>query len=201
MAEDWTLKGTVFVACNCDYGCPCNFNAPPTHGKCEGGWTWHVDDGSYGDVKLDDLNFSVYVNWPGAIHEGDGEALILVDERADESQREAIATLVGGEVGGPWGVLGWTWPTVHGPKAVAYQLEVAGLGSRLKIGDQVNLELTPVRNPVTGAETHAGAVLPEGIIFKECDLGASATFRVQDGISYDHSGQYTAIGPFEYAGP
>jgi hypothetical protein len=84
---------------------------------------------------------------------------------------------------------------------VAYQLEVAGLGSRLKIGDQVNLELTPVRNPVTGAETHAGAVLPEGIIFKECDLGASATFRVQDGISYDHSGQYTAIGPFEYAGP
>ena len=81
---DWELKGTVIVACNCDYGCPCNFNALPTTGKCEGTWTWHVDRGTFGDTSLDDLNFTVCVNWPGAIHEGNGEALILVDERADE---------------------------------------------------------------------------------------------------------------------
>ena len=83
MADTWSLKGSVLVACNCDWGCPCNFNARPTKGKCEGGWTWHVDRGRYADVPLDGLNFSVYVNWPGAIHEGNGEALILVDERAD----------------------------------------------------------------------------------------------------------------------
>jgi len=40
---DWELKGTVVIACNCDYGCPCNFNALPTQGKCEGSWTWHID--------------------------------------------------------------------------------------------------------------------------------------------------------------
>ena len=147
------------------------------------------------------MNFSVFVNWPGAIHEGNGEALILVDERADDAQRDAIATLVGGDVGGPWGVLGWTWPTVHGPKAVPYELELAGLETRLKAGDQVEVELAPIRNPVTGAEAHPGIRLPEGIIFKECDVGASTTFRVQDGIAYDHSGQYTAIGPFDYSGP
>jgi len=90
------MKGTVLVACNCDYGCPCNFNARPSYGKCEGGWTWHVQEGSYGDTVLDGLNFSIYVNWPGAIHEGNGEALILVDEHADDRQREAIATLVKG---------------------------------------------------------------------------------------------------------
>jgi hypothetical protein len=90
----WKMKGTVLVACNCDYGCPCNFKAPPSHGKCEGGWTWHVREGSCGDTELDGLNFSIYVNWPGAIHEGNGEALILIDERADDRQREAIATLV-----------------------------------------------------------------------------------------------------------
>jgi hypothetical protein len=37
-ATKWKLKGTVLIACNCDYGCPCNFNALPTHGHCEGGW-------------------------------------------------------------------------------------------------------------------------------------------------------------------
>jgi len=30
---DWDLEGTVVIACNCDYGCPCNFNALPTQGE------------------------------------------------------------------------------------------------------------------------------------------------------------------------
>ena len=91
--------------------------------KCEGGWTWHVERGASTASSVDGLNFSVYANWPGAIHEGNGEALILVDERADERQRAAIATLVGGTVGGPWGTLAWTWPTIRGPLAVRYDIE------------------------------------------------------------------------------
>ena len=86
MTETWQLNGKVLVACNCDWGCPCNFNARPTTGKCEGGWTWQVEDGSFGATRLDGLSFSVYVNLPGAIHEGNGEALILIDERAHPAQ-------------------------------------------------------------------------------------------------------------------
>jgi hypothetical protein len=196
----WSLKGTAIVACNCDYGCPCNFNALPTTGKCEGGWTWNVDRGTYDDVVLDGLSFSVYVNWPGAIHEGDGEAVILVDERADDEQRAAIEELVSGEHGGPWGILAWTWPTVHGPIAVPYEVEVDGVRSRVKAGTVLELESGPIRNPVTGAEVFPGLVLPQGLIFKQADCGASTTFRVADGVDYDHSGQYTAIGRFDYAG-
>ena len=197
----WNLKGQVVIACNCDYGCPCNFNARPTSGKCEGGWTWHVEEGSYDGVDLAGLNFSVYVNWPGAIHEGDGEAVILIDERADDDQRAAIETLVSGSVGGPWGILGWTWPTIHGPHAVPYELRLDGLATKLRAGDVVEVEVDKIRNPVTGDEVTPGVVLPQGLIFKEGDLGTSATFRVQDGITYDHSGQYSAVGPFEYGGP
>jgi hypothetical protein len=198
---DWKLKGTVVVACNCNYGCPCNFNALPTNGKCEGGWIWHVDEGSFGDTSLDGLTFSVLVNWPGAIHEGNGEGLILVDERGDDAQRKAMETLLSGEVGGPWGILAWTWPTVHGPKPVAFEVELNGIESRVKAGDSLEVESTTIKNPVTGAEVHPGAVLPEGLVFERGDFGASKVFRVQDGISWDHSGQYTAVAPFEYAGP
>lgn len=197
----WTLEGTVLVACNCDYGCPCNFNAPPTLGKCEGQWTWHIAQGRYGNVTLDGLNFTVAVDWPGAIHEGNGRALILVDERADEGQREAISTLVGGKVGGPWGVLAWTWPTVDGPHPVSYELELNGIRARVRAGDALVLEMEPIRNPVTGAEVHPGAVLPEGHIFKQGDFGSSKAFRVSDGISFEHRGCYTAVAPFDYAGP
>jgi hypothetical protein len=69
----WQLRGIAFIACNCNWGCPCNFNALPTTGHCEGGWTWHIETGSVDDVPLDGLNFSVLVKWPGAIHEGTGE--------------------------------------------------------------------------------------------------------------------------------
>jgi hypothetical protein len=39
------------------------------------------------------------------------------------------------------------------------------------------------------------------MIFKRGDFGASKVFRVDDGISFDHSGQYTAVAQFDYAGP
>jgi hypothetical protein len=198
---DWELNGTVIVACNCDYGCPCNFNARPTAGKCEGTWTWHVERGTFGETSLDDLNFTVCVNWPGAIHEGNGEALILVDERADEDQRNAIETLVGGDVGGPWGVLAWTWPTIHGPKPAPYDLHLDGVKTRVKAGDSYEVVSETIKNPVSGAEVRPGAVLPEGIVFKEADFGSSTAFRVSDGIAYEHPGKYTAVGPFEYSGP
>jgi hypothetical protein len=197
----WSLRGTVLIMCNCDWGCPCNFNALPTAGYCEGGWTWHVEQGRYGDVALDGLNFSILVKWPGAIHHGNGEGIIYVDERADAQQREAIATLVKGGVGGPWGILGWTWPKVHGPKPMPYDLVLGGVHSRLKVGDALVFESTTIKNPVNGHEAHPGVVLPEGLIVKRADLGASKTYCLTDDISFDHSGKYTAIGPFDYAGP
>src|SRR5688572_17933637 len=58
-ATPWHLRGHVVLACNCDFGCPCNFNALPTPGKCEGHWNWHVEEGSYGDTSLAGLTFSL----------------------------------------------------------------------------------------------------------------------------------------------
>ena len=197
----WTLSGWVLIACNCDYGCPCNFNARPTHGKCEGGWTWHVERGSFSGTTLDGLTFSVYAKWPAAIHEGNGEAVILVDERADDRQRHAIATLVKGEHGGPWGALAWTWPTVHGPRAVRYEIELHGIATKIRAGDALEVASTVIKNPVTGADAHPGVILPEGLIVKQADLGCSTIFRVDEGIRMNHPGQYTAIGSFDYRFP
>lgn len=199
MAESWTMKGTVLIACNCAYGCPCNFNALPTTGKCEGEWTWHVEEGAYGGVDLRGVTFMLAVNWPGAIHEGNGVALLLVDERTTAAQRDAIHTLVRGEAGGPWGVLGWTWPTLHGPEAVPFELELNGLRSRVRAGAGFELELEPIRNPVSGAEVTPGAVLPQGIVFKQGDFASTRRFRVE-ALDIDYADTYAAVAPFAYEG-
>ena len=41
------MNGSLIGACNCDWGCPCNFDAPPTYGHCEGMYVWAVDEGRY----------------------------------------------------------------------------------------------------------------------------------------------------------
>jgi hypothetical protein len=194
------MTGTMLVACNCDYGCPCNVNGLPSLGKCEGGWTWRIDTGKYGDTKLDGLSFSVFADWPGAIHEGGGKAVSFFDERADEAQREALITLAQGDAGGPWGVFATTYE-LEEPRPLPYEIDVAEEHSRFTIGDAAELQVETIRNPVTGSEVHPRLQLPEGLLVQDLGLYASKTFRVSDGISYDHSGRYAALGRFEYSGP
>jgi hypothetical protein len=200
-APRWHIRGHVILACNCDYGCPCNFNGLPTTGKCEGNWNWHIEDGQYGDVPLAGLTFGVAVNWPGAIHQGNGEGILVVDERADARQREALGTLVSGRAGGPWKIIGATIAKVHGPEYAPFEVSVDGYASRVRGGSFITLEMEPVRNKVTGAEVHPRAILPEGFVFKDGALGASSTFRIDGPGSFEHSGRYAAMAPFEYQGP
>jgi hypothetical protein len=111
--SQWKLSGRVLISCNCDWGCPCNFQAPPSRGKCEGGWVWAIEQGHVGDVRVDGLRIALYSDWPGAIHEGGGRAVCYMDERADDAQRDALTRLLRGQLGGPWGIFSNT-----------YQLEV-----------------------------------------------------------------------------
>jgi hypothetical protein len=197
----WKLEGDVILACNCDYGCPCNFNGLPTPGKCEGNWNWHIEKGNFGDVPLDGLTFGVAVNWPGAIHEGDGDALVLIDERANERQRDAVMQLLSGQVGGPWKIISTTISKVNGPEYVSFDVNVDGFNSSVYAGDALTLVMEPVKNKKTGAEVHPRAILPEGFIFTDGALGASSTFSVNGAVSFDHSGKYAASAKFQYQGP
>jgi hypothetical protein len=200
---EWHLSGHVIVGCNCDFGCPCNFNGRPSTGHCEGGWIWHIEDGAFGDVPLSGLNVSMMNAWPGAIHEGNGECLFLVDEGADARQRVALELLLTGQAGGPWKILRTTITQAHGPEFVPFEVVISDLASRATAGSRIVLRMEPVKNPVTKVEVHPRAILPEGFVFKEGQLGASAEFRVTGAgrVNYDYTGRYAAVGPFAYQGP
>jgi hypothetical protein len=192
------LTGNVLVACNCDWGCPCNFNARPTRGKCEGGWIWMIDRGQVDGVTVDGLGVALFADWPGAIHEGGGRAACYVDERVTPSQRTALTNLLHGEHGGPWGLFRKTYD-LAGPEPARFDVSLAQHATRAKVGNAVELEFQAVRNPVTQADVHPEVVLPEGLVLKHANLAASKVFRVRGGVEYDHSGQYAAFGAFAYS--
>jgi hypothetical protein len=198
----WMMKGVLIIACNCEYGCPCNVNGRPTTGKCEGGWTWQIEQGKYGEIKLDGLNVGLYANWPAAIHEGNGIATSLVDERADPQQREALSALVEGRAAGPWAIFRKTFKEVHGPHVVRYEVQTESRLPTVRGGDKLAIETEWIRNPVTKETTHPRLELPEGLLVKDLALVGSKRFKLDAGeVSYEHSGRYAAFGFFQYFGP
>ena len=191
------VSGDVLIACNCDYGCPCNFNARPSRGFCQGGWVWMIENGRIDDVDVSGLGTALFAKWPGAIHEGGGQAACYIDDRATDAQRAALTRIVRGEVGGPWGIFSKTYD-LAGPAAAPFDVRIAQHGSHARIGDVVKIEFETIRNPVTQAEVHPEVVLPEGLVVKRGGMARSSVFKVS-ALGYDHSGQYAAFGRFDYA--
>lgn len=174
---EWTIKGREFVNCNCAYGCPCQFNALPTHGHCKAVAAFEIIEGHHGKTRLDGLKAVGILAWPGAIHEGKGEALIVVDERASPEQREALLRILSGQDTEPgatvWQVFSTTLEKVHDPifAKIDFNVDVDARKARVSIPGFVEGRGEPISNPVTGAEHRARIDLPNGFEYSLAEMG------------------------------
>lgn len=83
-----------------------------------------IDKGHFGDVDLSGLCFAGVVRWPGPIHEGQREIVPLIDEQADERQREALLRILSGQEGDTmFEIFAFVCPTVHEPQFVPFEFE------------------------------------------------------------------------------
>lgn len=198
----WRLSGTHVMACNCDYGCPCAFNAKPTYGPCEAVVAVSVTEGSYGDVDLAGLQWVGVGAWPGPLHEGDGRAVLYLDPELPSEQREAIEALATGRAGGPWSILMGTATAGVEVREAPFTYEAGGPGTRIRVGDEVEVAFEPIRNPVSGAEHHASTLLHTGLLTDRQDQYSSAVNRVAvDGLRWDVSQRAAIEMPIDWSGP
>jgi hypothetical protein len=107
--KDWYVEGTDFGSCNCDWGCPCQFESRPNQGNCRGFEALDIIRGYFGKTELTGLRTAIIYAWPGPIFEGKGEMQVIIDERANAEQREALDTILRGgetqEAATHW----WVW--------------------------------------------------------------------------------------------
>jgi hypothetical protein len=177
METIWTIKGREFAHCNCAYGCPCQFNALPTHGDCRALFGIEIEKGHHGNTKLDGLRFAGVFAWPGPIHEGHGEAVVIIDERSNSAQRDALLRIVSGQDTEPgatfFQVFSSTVEKVHDPvfAKIGFEVDVEARRAQLDIAGLVAARGEPILNPVTGKEHRARINLPDGFEYLIAEAG------------------------------
>jgi hypothetical protein len=191
----WEIRATEFSNCNCAYGCPCQFNARPTHGNCCAVATMEVVEGHHGDVRLDGVRFGGIFSWPGAIHEGHGKVQPFIDESATPQQREAVLKIMSGEDTDPmatmFAVFASTMDEVFEPiiAKVDFTVDVDGRHAQVHVPGLFEARGEPIRNPVTGAEHRARIDLPHGFEYELAEMG-SGTSRTRGNIALDLKDSY-----------
>jgi len=128
MSDQWMIKSQTFGNCNCAANCGCQFNLPSTNGFCQFVEAGHIEEGYFNDVSLTGLNWAFMMIWPGEIADGNGRELIVIDERANDEQREALRKIIIGEAGEPgsnhFSVFGSTCSEVLDPVYATINLEI-----------------------------------------------------------------------------
>ncbi len=195
---DWRIRGPEITNCNCDWGCPCQFNALPTRGDCRAVAAMRIDEGHFGDVDLSGLKWAAIFAWPEAIHFGHGEAFVIIDERADEAQRAALLTILSGGETEPgatiFNVFATTLDKVHDPAflPIDFEADMESRTGRIAVPGIVATKIEPIRNPVTGAEHRARVSMPGGFEYKEAEY-ASGGAEAGGPIPQSWSGRHAHI--------
>ena len=177
----WELKGRELVNCTCEYGCNCQFNALPDKGHCHAVAGILIEEGHYGDTPLDGLRISAIFKWPGAIHEGNGEAIAFVDERATDAQREALLKIMSGQDTAPFAtmfaVYASTLSKFHDPvfTKIDLEIDVDARKGRLVVPGYLEMTGQPIRNKVTGEESRGQIVLPNGFEYEVAEIGSASS--------------------------
>jgi hypothetical protein len=177
----WEFTGRELVNCNCEYGCNCQFNALPDKGHCHAVAAIQIDEGRHGDTVLDGLRLGGLFRWPGPIHEGNGEVLAFVDERADERQREAILKIMTGQDTDPFAtmfaVYASTITKMHEPvfAPIEFEVDVDARRGRFVVPGYVEMTGEPIRNKATGEPSRAQIRLPAGFEYEVADIGSGTS--------------------------
>jgi len=181
MATEWRMKATEFGNCNCAYGCPCQFNALPTHGNCRAALAFEIEEGHFGAVKLDGLRMVELVSFPGPVHEGNGTMQLIIDERANAAQREALVKIMTGEDTDDMATMWWVYSLMSPNKLeplfrpIEFGVDVDARRGHFRVPGIVETVGEPIRNPVTGNEHRVRIDLPHGFEYRIAEMGSATT--------------------------
>lgn len=193
--DRWLLRGPQFGNCNCAYGCPCQFGSPTTNGFCHAMGAIRVTEGYFNDVRLDGLAFAFLMQWPGEIAQGNGRCQSIIDERANEAQREALGKILRGESTTPGATHFYVFAstmrevldTIYAP--IEFEADVDKRTARVHVPGVLDARGTPIVDSHSGREFRAGISLPNGFEYTYAEMG-SGTTSARAGLAFELKDSY-----------
>jgi hypothetical protein len=195
MAAEWMIRGVEYGNCNCAWGCPCQFNSPTTHGSCEAVVAGHIEEGHFRDTRLDGLDWAMLLWWPGEIADGNGKQQVIISDRANDAQREALRRILHGDDTTPGATHFFVYnstmaevlETLYEP--IELDIDVDARSARLNIRDLVESQGSPIIDEHSGEEKRARINLPDGFEYTVAEMG-TASSKARAGITLDLSDSY-----------
>jgi hypothetical protein len=197
----WEIEGQEIGNCNCDYGCPCQFNALPTDNTCRAFNTLKIDRGYHGDTNLDGVVFAFAIDFPNPIHEGNGTHQVYLDEEASPAQRDAVYRIATGQDTEPMATHFAVYHEMSSNRLepvvlpISCEIDIENATGRVVAGDIVEVNCEPIRNSVTNEVHRAQIHLPNGFEYTAAEM-SSGTTRSTGDIPLELSGSYGQINKY-----
>jgi hypothetical protein len=119
--------------------------------------------------------------WPGEIAEGNGRQQVIIDERADDAQREALGRILHGEDTTPGAtiffVLNSTMAevleTLYAP--IELDIDVDARMAHVSVPGLVESTGSPIIDPFSGEPSRARINLPNGFEYTVAEMGSGSS--------------------------
>jgi hypothetical protein len=206
---NWWMRGDWFDVCRCNVPCPCEFARPPTDNHCEFVMVYHIREGCYGDIRLDNFSVLFVGQFDGNVWAGETKITLglSIDERADDAQREVLKRVFSGQAGGFMSnfarVFGEVREIEYAPISFAVADDLAYW--RAEIPGKVKASAQALTGPMTppgkrvqllnppGSETGPGQIATWG--------EATANLVNAHGFQWDWARKSSKHIPFDWTGP
>ena len=200
----WRMRGDVMEACSCATTCPCNFGSDPTPLPCEVVIGWRIQEGNYGNTRLDGLSVVLYGRIPGNVFQGNWTVGVYLDQRASQQQAQALGDIFAGNAGGWPAMLSSLIGNLLTPKQVPIQFQTVDGEPSITIPGLLEVGSERVPNPIPGQPALDPKVSDLAVPFYTGSVSVrrSRTLRLSDPeMSFQHAGGSSLVGQFDYGGP
>ncbi len=196
----YELRGTYTESCNCDVACPCgasNLVLPATNDRCLFLMAFHVDEGQVDGVDVAGTTTAMFADTPAQMTDGGWRVGVFLDASATEEQRDKLAAVFRGGLGGPAAMFPSLVGEMLGVETADIDYRDDGRRHTVRIGDAVDIEV----------EDFAG--VEEGTVMQLHHVGhpASTTLNLSQGlrariqafgVSVDNAGKNGHSAPFTW---
>ncbi|MFW5678715.1 MAG: DUF1326 domain-containing protein [Pseudomonadota bacterium] len=190
----YVLDGTLLEICSCNTPCPCFIGEDPDGGECFGVIAFRLDKGTIGEVDVSGLTLVNVAHIPGNALAGNWRLVLLVDDRASETQQAALLAAFGGDLGGPLADMAGLIGELVAVERASIRHETDRAEGSLVADGMIEADLTPIRSAPDGSTAKILDSAFSTVKDAPAYIGKSTRYRVnlpQHGMTWSYDGRNT----------